>query len=60
VGGVLDGLTVNLPNDNMLPYMITGVDDTNKSIPEQLKHRLIKLEIFAPLRSREDFRALLR
>jgi len=59
VGGMLDGLTVKLPNDNMLPYMFTGIDDTNKSIPEQLKHRLNKLEIFAPLRSREDFQALL-
>ena len=58
--GVLEGLTINIPNDNMLPYMTTGIDNANKSIPDQLKHRLKKLEIFSPLSEREDFKALLR
>lgn len=59
-GGVLDGLTINIPNDNMLPYMTTGMDDANKSIPDQLKNRLNKLGIFAPLRQRADFQELLQ
>ena len=59
VGGVFDRLSINFSQDNMLPYMINGLDDINKTIPEQLKNRL-KLEIYAPLREREDFKALLR
>ena len=58
VGGVLDGLSINFSKDNMLPYMINGLDDINKTIPEQLKNRL-RLEIYAPLREREDFKKLL-
>ncbi|MBQ8275335.1 MAG: helix-turn-helix transcriptional regulator [Clostridia bacterium] len=56
--GALAGLSVNFVQDNMLPYVINGVDDVNLPIPEQLKNRL-KLEIFDPLRGREDFAALL-
>ena len=59
VGGVFDGLSINFSQDNMLPYMINGLDDINKTIPEQLKNRL-RLEIYAPLREREDFKALIR
>ncbi len=59
VGGVFDSLSINFSQDNMLPYMINGLDDINKTIPEQLKNRL-NLGIYAPLREREDFKALLR
>jgi hypothetical protein len=57
--GVLEGLSVNISQDNMQLYLINGLDDINKSIPEQLKNRL-RLEIYAPLREREDFKALIR
>lgn len=59
VGGVFDGLSIYFSQDNMLPYTFNGLDDIKKTIPEQLKNRM-KLEIFAPLREREDFKALLR
>ncbi len=59
VGGVFDSLSINFSQDNMLLYMINGLDDINKTIPEQLKNRL-KSEIYVPLREREDFKALLR
>lgn len=55
--GVLEGLSIHASQDNMLTYMINGVDDLNKTIPEQLKNRL-RLGIYAPLWEREDFKAL--
>ncbi len=58
MGGVFDGLSIHFLQDNMLTYMINGLDDINKTILEQLKNRL-RLEIYAPLREREDFKALL-
>ena len=57
--GVFGGLAIQFSQENMLPYVINGVDDVNKPILEQLKNRL-KLEIYAPLGEREDFQALLR
>ena len=59
VGGVLDGLSIHVSNDNMLPYFINGLDDANIPIADQLKNRL-KLEIYAPLRERDGFETLLK
>lgn len=42
----------------MLPYTLHGLDDISKPIIDQLKNRL-NLEVFAPLRDREDFKALM-
>ena len=56
--GVFDGVSMRFSQDNMLTYMINGLDDINKTIFEQLKNRL-RLEKYAPLREREDFLALL-
>lgn len=58
VDGVFAGLSIHFSQNNMLTYVINGLDDMNKTIPEQLKNRLM-LEIYAPLREREDFKALL-
>ena len=57
-GGVFDGLSIQFSQNNMLTYVINGLDDVNKTIPEQLKNRL-RQDIYASLRDREDFRALL-
>ncbi len=57
--GVFEGLSIHFSQDNMLTYMINGLDDINKTIPEQLKNRL-GLDIYEPLREREDFKALRR
>lgn len=56
--GVLEGLSIDDSGDNMLPYTIHGLDDISKPIVDQLKNRL-NLEVFAPLRDREDFKALM-
>ena len=56
--GVLEGLSIDDSDDNMLPYTIHGLDDISKPIVDQLKNRL-NLEVFAPLRDREDFKALM-
>ena len=55
--GVLEGLSVYASGDNMLPYTLHGLDDISKPIIDQLKNRL-NLEVFAPLRDREDFKAM--
>ena len=56
--GVLEGLSIDDSDDNMLPYTIHGLDDISKPIVDQLKNRL-NLEVFSPLRDREDFKALM-
>lgn len=57
--GVFEGLSVNFSQNNHLPYIFTGLDDLNKPVCEQLKNRIMTLEIFSPLWEREDFKALL-
>lgn len=57
--GVLDQLNVDYSSDHNLLYIIVGVDDVNKPICEQLKNRMKCLGVYAPLRDRENFQALL-
>ena len=58
--GILDGLSVDFSQDIQLPYILQGLDDLNKPIFEQLKNRIMTLEIFSPLWEREDFKSLVR
>ena len=57
--GVFEGIEVNYPVDYRMTYVINGLDDIEKPIPEQLKNRL-RQERYAPLFDREDFQALIR
>ena len=57
--GVFSGLSVKNSEENtLLPYVISGLDDVNKSILEQLQNRIKTLNIYAPLWKREDFQKL--
>lgn len=58
--GVFEGTNISYAIDNQLPYIYTGVDDINQSIPDQLKNRMKRMEDFAPLRDRADFQELLK
>ena len=56
--GVLDGLEVRSSGNNHLPYVLVGCDDISKPIAEQLRNRIKTLDVFSPLRSREDYSEL--
>ncbi len=56
--GVFDRLNMDFSRSRILPYILTGLDDITKSIPEQMKNRL-REDSFAPLRERADFKALI-
>ena len=58
--GMLNGLSVDFSQDRHLLYIITGVDDLNKPVEEQLKNRITTLELYTPLWERDDFKALLK
>ena len=57
--GVFEGIEVVYPVDYRMMYVINGLDDIEKPIPEQLKNRMRK-EQYAPLFDREDFQALMQ
>ena len=57
--GVFEGIEVVYPVDYRMMYIINGLDDIEKPMPEQLKNRL-KQERYAPLFDREDFQALMQ
>ncbi len=57
--GVFEGIEVFYPVDYRMVYIFSGMDDIEKPIVEQLKHRLTQ-ERYVPLFEREDFQALLR
>jgi len=59
-GGLFDGLSMHFSEDGGLPYVYDGLDDINKPISEQLKNRIITLEVFSPLWKREDFKNLVK
>ena len=58
--GVLDGLNVDFSTNYLLPYLYIGLDDTNQSIYDQLRNRVLCMEKFASLREREDFKELIK
>ena len=57
--GVFEGIEVVYPVDYRMMYIINGLDDIEKPMPEQLKNRL-KQERYAPLFDREDFQKLMQ
>lgn len=59
LSGIFEGIVVSYPVDHRMMYVINGLDDIEKPIPEQLKNRMRK-EQYAPLFDREDFQALLQ
>ena len=59
LGGMFEGINVVYPVDYRMMYIINGLDDIEKPMPEQLKNRL-KQERYAPLFDREDFQALMQ
>ncbi|MBQ7378912.1 MAG: hypothetical protein IJW70_04440 [Clostridia bacterium] len=59
LGGMFEGIVITNPVDYRQMYIINGMDDITKPIPEQLKNRM-KSERFAPLFDREDFQALMQ
>lgn len=56
--GILKNLSVDHPKNDPLPYFLIGLDDPNKPVTEQLKNRIMKLELFSPLWERQDFKTL--
>ena len=59
LGGMFEGINVVYPMDYRMMYIINGLDDIEKPMPEQLKNRLRQTR-YAPLYEREDFQALMR
>lgn len=57
--GVFEGIEVVYPVDYRMMYIINGMDDIEKPIPEQLKNRLRQTR-YMPLHERKDFQALLQ
>ena len=57
--GVFEGIEVVYPVDYRMMYIINGLDDIEKPMPEQLKNRL-RQERYAPLIDREDFQKLMQ
>ena len=57
--GVFEGIEVVYPVDYRMMYIINGLDDIEKPMPEQLKNRL-RQERYAPLFDREDFQKLMQ
>ena len=55
--GVLEGISMYF-SQNFPLYILMSVDDLDTPIYEQLKNRIMTLEIFSPLWEREDFKAL--
>lgn len=59
LGGMFEGINVVYPVDYRMMYIINGLDDIEKPMPEQLKNRL-RRERYAPLFDREDYQALMQ
>ena len=59
LGGMFEGIVITNPVDYRQMYVINGLDDITKPIPEQLKNRL-RQERYAPLHDSEDFQALMK
>ena len=55
--GVLEGISMYF-SQNCPLYILMSVDDLDTPIYEQVKNRIMTLEIFSPLWEREDFKAL--
>ena len=56
--GIFEGMWYTV--DRGLPYLLTPLDDLNKSTFDNLKNRVKCIGVFSPLWSREDFKSLLK